>query len=120
MAEAGWSWSDYSGMATVGVFLATVGGWFHKGLSEKATMAAAKADDAMTKAEKASADLSAYKAEAIEKFVPRAHLDQIKSEIIQRIDKQDDASRSSFGQVTDRLDRIIEDRAKHDRTNHAD
>ena len=114
MADAGgWQWSDVSGMAAAGALLVTIAGWFHKGLTEKTKDAASKADAAASKAERVGDDLAAYKVQAVEKFVPRAHLDQIKGEIIQRIDQQDSALRSSFGQVTERLDRILEDRAKH-------
>ena len=100
-AGSGWDWSDASGMAAVGAVATTIAGWFYKSL-------AAKAESAVVKAEKVDKDLTAYKLEAVEKFVPRAHLEQVKSEIIQRIDQQDHALRSAFGQVTDRLDRIIE------------
>jgi hypothetical protein len=103
MSDGGWQWSDASGMAAVGVLFTTISGWFYKNLSDKAS-------DAVKKAEEVGKDLADYKVSAVEKFVPRAHLDQMKAEIIQRIDQQDSALRSSFGQVTDRLDRILETR----------
>ena len=103
MADAGggWEWSDANGMTAVGTFAAGIIGWIYKTFSDKANNAAAKA-------ERVREDLAAYKIEAVEKFVPRPHLDQVKAEIITRIDQQDTALRSAFGQVTDRLDRIIE------------
>jgi cobalamin biosynthesis protein CbiD len=113
-AEGGWTIADLSSLGGWGTFLITVGGLFHlHGRQTKsAENIAEKAKEAKTEAKAVADDLAAYKVEAVEKFVPRAHLDQMENRILKRMDTQDERSDASLRGIAERLDRIIEGRTK--------
>lgn len=126
MAAGGeWGWSDFSTLGSFGGFMLTLAGLVHlHGRHSKNTdVVAASAKEAREKADAVAADFAAYKVEAVEKFVPRLHLEQMENRIIQRIDKQDERNDATLRQIversdaasktiTERLDRILESRQK--------
>ncbi|MDI9847394.1 hypothetical protein QM467_04875 [Rhodoblastus sp. 17X3] len=113
-ADGGWTIADLSSIGGWGTFLITVGGLFHLHgrQTRSAEENAEKAKEAKADAKAVADDLAAYKVTAVEKFVPREHLDQMENRILKRMDAQDERSDASLRGIAERLDRIIEGRAK--------
>lgn len=113
-ADGGWTIADLSSLGGWGTFLVTAAGLLHLHgrQTRSAEEIAEKAKEARSEAKAVSDDLAAYKVEAVEKFVPRAHLDQMESRILTRMDKQDERFDASMGKIVERLDRAIEARPK--------
>lgn len=109
-ADGGWNWSDLSGVGSFGAFLALIGGWLHMAGKKDRSIEdiADKASGAAAEASRVSRELADYKAEAAEKFVPRAHLEAMENKILLRMDKQDERFDKSMATLVERIDRVFQ------------
>ena len=107
--DGGWSWADSSGLAAILAVCGTIASWIHLNgrHSNAAEELGKRVDSAQTKADAVGADLASYKAEAVEKFVPRAHLDQMENRLIARMDQQDARVETNFQRLWERIDRAF-------------
>ena len=108
MAVDGWQ-SDLGVIAGLISMISTVGGYFylHGRQARSSEEMGIKVDDAHSKAEAVKTELAAYKVEAVEKFVPRAHLEQMENRIMSRMDQQDIRVEGNFQRLWERIDRAF-------------
>lgn len=110
MADAGgWAWSDLGVVAAGVSMLSTIGGYLylHGRQSKASEEIGLRADEAKKKAEGVSDALAAFKVEAVEKFVPRAHLEQMENRLLGRMDQQDSRVEGNFQKLWERIDRAF-------------
>jgi hypothetical protein len=117
MAAAGgggeFDWSSLSAMGSFGAFLVVVVRWLHlsgKRDQEKFDMnlKTLKIEEDVNRVVR---DLSDYKIEASRTFITRDDLNQVKSEIIQRLDRQDVKMDHSFDNLVSRVDYLLHNKA---------
>lgn len=101
-----WDWTGVAAAGTFGGFVALIGRLIHMGgRKDQANIDLnLKVDSTAKEIERISTSLSDYKAEAAGKFVTREALAELKTDIMQRLDRQDDKFDASVNRIVSRID----------------